>query len=120
MSWHLSPLLRVAMVLGKGRGVVAAGAIADGTEVECSPLLPCPEGIIPEHGHPLSDFVFAYGQGTAIGLGYASLYNHARNANCTWLIDEAVPAIRITAARDIREGEELTIDYRIPLWFREA
>jgi hypothetical protein len=120
MSFFLSPHLRVATIPGKGRGVIATAAIAAGTEVECSPLLACPEGIIPEHGHPLSDFVFAHGKGTAIGLGYSSLYNHSNNPTCTWLIEEAPPAVRITAARDILAGEELTIDYVIPLWFREA
>ena len=35
--------------------------------------------------------------------------NHSRNPNCNWFIEEKY----ITAARDIKAGEELTIDYRL-------
>ena len=35
--------------------------------------------------------------------------NHSRTPNCDWHIEEKY----ITAARDIKAGEELTIDYRL-------
>lgn len=35
--------------------------------------------------------------------------NHSRAPNCNWHIEEKY----ITAARDIKAGEELTIDYRL-------
>lgn len=119
-AFHLSPAITVGSVPGKGRGVVATAPVAQGAVVEVSPILPIPAGVIPQTGHPLSDHVYAYGEGLAIGLGYASLYNHSRNPNCAWSFDDALPAILIAATRAIRPGEELTLDYGIPLWFREA
>jgi hypothetical protein len=119
-TFFLSPRIEVRDVAGKGRGVVASAVIALGEIVEVSPLLVCGPGVIPEAGHPLSDHVFAFGKGVALGLGYASLYNHAFQPNCDWQLDKAVPAVRIWAVRAIQAGEELTIDYRIPPWFTPA
>ncbi len=119
-SYVLSSAITVRTIPGKGRGVVATTRVAPGQMVECSPILVCPAGTIPEHGHPLSEHVFAYGDAVAVGLGYSSLYNHSRNPNCRWEFDEALPAVRILAVREILGGEELTVDYAIPLWFSEA
>ncbi len=116
----LSPSIAVRTIPGKGRGVVATDWIAPGETVECSPILICPAGAIPETGHPLSDYVFGYGEDLAVGLGYASLYNHSRNPNCRWEFDDVLPVIRIIALREIVAGDELTIDYGIALWFAEA
>jgi SET domain-containing protein len=112
--------ITVGTIPGKGRGVIATAAIAANEVIEISPILICPEGSIPETGHPLSDHAYSYGDGLAIALGYGSLYNHSRNPNCIWHFDEQLPAMIITATRAIGPGEELTIDYGIPLWFLEA
>jgi len=123
-GYLLSPCITVMAIPGKGRGIVATARIEAGTVVERSPLLVLPPGVIPDRGHPLSDFVYVlhepHEDGRALGLGYASLYNHSRNPNCDWDFDSAPPAIVMTAIRGIEAGEELTIDYGIPLWFREA
>src|SRR5262249_4386239 len=73
---------------GKGRGVIATDRMPRGELVERSPVLPiamkdseCPA---------LGDYAFAWGEDVpgfepgkecAIGLGYLSLYNHARPSN---------------------------------------
>ena len=119
-GFMLSPHVAVRAIPGKGNGVVATAPIAAGDMVEVSPILICPAGSIPDSGHALSDHVYGYGDDVAVGLGYASLYNHSRNPNCTWDFNETLPAILIWATRAIGPGEELTLDYGIPLWFREA
>jgi SET domain-containing protein len=119
-AFFIAPSITVKSFPGKGRGVVATRPIAAGETVECSPMLLCPAASIPEQGHPISDYVYGYGDELALCLGYASLYNHSRNPNCTWDFDEDLPAIIIFATRPIGADEELTLDYGIPLWFREA
>lgn len=55
-----------------------------------------------------------------IVLGYGSLYNHAKVPNVSYSRDLEALAMTYTALRNIREGDELLIDYGwgdTPLWF---
>ncbi len=109
---------------GKGRGVIAVDAIASGETVERSPVLPISMETSERQG--LSDYAFAWGEDVpgfaagkecAIGLGYLGLYNHARPSNVRLLRHYDENEMSIVALRDIAIGEELAIDYDIPLWF---
>ena len=109
---------------GKGRGVIATEAIAGGETVERSPVLPISMETSERPG--LSDYAFAWGedvpgfaagQECAIGLGYLALYNHGTPSNVRLLRHYDENEMSIVALRDIEAGEELTIDYDIPLWF---
>lgn len=109
---------------GKGRGVVATEAIASGETVERSPVLPISMETSERPG--LSDYAFAWGEDVpglapgkecAIGLGFLGLYNHATPSNARLLRHYDENEMSIVALRDIEAGEELTIDYDIPLWF---
>ncbi len=111
-------------ISGKGRGVVATEPIARGETVERSPVIPLAHDDSERPG--LSDYAFAWGEDVpgfepgkecAIGLGYLGLYNHARPSNVKLLRHYADNEMSIEALRDIETGEELTIDYDIPLWF---
>ena len=112
---------------GKGRGVIATEAIAQGECVERSPVLPIAMETSEQPG--LSDYAFAWGedvpgfapgQECAIGLGYLGLYNHSKPSNVRLVRHYAEREMSIEALRDIEAGEELTIDYDIPLWFAPA
>lgn len=113
---------------GKGRGVIAVEAIANGELVERSPVLPISLETSERPG--LSDYAFAWGEAEpelarpgeecAIGLGYLGLYNHARPSNVGLSRHYDTGEMSIHALRDIEAGEELTIDYDIPLWFEPA
>lgn len=109
---------------GKGRGVVASEPIAGGETVERSPVLAISMETSERPG--LSDYAFAWGEDVpgfapgkecAIGLGYLGLYNHARPSNVRLLRHYDDGEMSVVALRDIAAGEELTIDYDIPLWF---
>lgn len=47
----------------------------------------------------------------AVGLGFASWYNHACPANATYSIDKKKMIIKIKAVAPIKAGEEITINY---------
>ena len=80
-----------------------------------------------QNARALSDYAFAWGEDVpgfdagkecAIGLGYLGLAaNHAKPSNVRLERHYADNQMSIHALRDIAPGEELTIDYDIPLWF---
>ena len=112
---------------GKGRGVVATQPIAAGETIERSPVIPlamkdseCPG---------LNDYAFAWGEDVpgfepgkecAIALGYIGLYNHSGSSNVRLERHYGDNEMSIHALRDIAAGEELTINYDVPLWFAAA
>ncbi len=119
--------IRLAASAGRGRGVVATAAIAAGEIFERAPVLVSPAT---EWSHVeqtvLFHYCFAWGpqlEHAAIGLGYASLYNHSYTPNAVYLrqLDELL--IHFVALRDIAAGEEITVNYNNdpadtqPVWF---
>ena len=100
----------------KGIGVFASRAIASGEVVEVSPVVQL-KSDFDEMEVELQRRVFSWERlasisGTsAFALGYGSLYNHANPANMLYTSDLAGTAIKFIAARAIRLGEELTINY---------
>jgi SET domain-containing protein len=119
--------LKLVRLAGKGRGVVATAAIAAGEIVETSPVLPL--ALKDSECPGLNDYSLAWGEDVpgfepgkecAVGLGYLSLYNHAAAPNVTFDHRYADNEIAVQALRDIAAGEELTIDYGVPLWFPQS
>ena len=102
---------------GKGRGVFATKAIEKGETIEVAPVLMVPWD---DETFVLASFLqhytfSVYGGSekdddfTAIALGYASLYNHSDKENADWRIN--TKCIIVFATRNIKRGEEITIDY---------
>lgn len=48
---------------------------------------------------------------TALALSPISFVNHARPSNCAFQVNVAAQTISFVALRDLRAGEEVTIDY---------
>jgi SET domain-containing protein len=114
-------------ISGKGRGVVATKPIAAGELVERSPVVPIAIGDSECPG--LRDYAFAWGEDVpgfetgkecAIALGYISLYNHSPSSNVRLERHYALNEMSVHALRDIAPGEELVIDYDVPLWFEPS
>jgi SET domain len=111
-------MIRVVPVKGKGRGVLAVLDICASTTIEIAPVKPfkndfelCEE----LRGLPLE---WKKDEGLdALAFGMVQFVNHSDDPNCEIDCNYADLTITLYAARDIKAGEELTIDYGIPLWF---
>lgn len=117
----------------KGRGVVAMEDIPRGALIERSPVVVVPAEVWPRVSDTiLLTYVFMWeenagdqdlykGKGrVALPLGFATLINHSptANAECVPHIDRF--AMDVVALRDIRAGEEITVEYRMDLWFEPS
>jgi SET domain-containing protein len=103
----------IKRIPGKGRGVFARRRIAKGTLIERVPVLVVPvKDIVTGLKNPvLAKFSFIRSDTTlAIALGYGSLYNHSYRPNAEY-DDGPAATMYFTALRDIKPGEEITINY---------
>mgnify|MGYP003651320338 CR=1 FL=1 len=102
---------------GKGLGVFATEDIALHEVFEEAAVIPIPNK--DENGNPiLLDYRFNYPTGrktavlqNAIGLGYASFYNHDDNPNAIWANDPRQRGFIFYALRAIKAGEEILVYY---------
>ncbi len=110
-----APSLAVTSFPGRGRGVVALRAFAQGELVERAPVIALSqEDRMRIHDSQLGRYYFEWGaddEGAAIALGYGSLYNHSFSPNLCYEFHEADFVIEFVALCDIAAGEELAINY---------
>ena len=117
-------MYRLATIAGKGRGLLAAHAIAAGTVIERAPavrLSPADRAALDRTA--LFPYCFAdpatYGRkdglphGGLLAFGGLSFCNHAArpNAAVRWESDSLGLWAELTALRDIAEGQEITLFY---------
>jgi hypothetical protein len=128
MSLVHSDLIEVRRSPRKGRGVFARKPIRKGTVIERAPIVLIPVGEVFSNAPrtKLADYVFNWGSDTvALVLGYGSLYNHSYQPNASYY-GEGSQTQAFTAIRDIRAGEEITVNYngyaksRVRVGFRVA
>lgn len=97
---------------GKGRGVFAIVPIKAGEAVEIAPALYIEAKDSPFIGSTvLACYTFHddSGDGEWLALGHASMYNHDSQPLAEWAVGNGVIVIR--AIKDIKAGQEITIDY---------
>lgn len=123
-----SELIEVRWTPRKGRGVFARRDIRKGAVIERAPiiLVPTKEVFNKAPQSKLSNYVFAWGRDTvAVVLGYGCLYNHSYQPNAEYYDSGRLTQV-FTALRDIRKGEEITVNYngsprsRVRVGFRVA
>ena len=97
-----------------GRGVFATRRFAKGDPVEVCPTLRLPDS---EVTGSLGDYVFKSIEDDEVLLllGFGMLYNHSAEPNLEYFQDDP-DTITFVAARAVRAGEELTIDYGEEWW----
>ncbi|MDP4284780.1 MAG: SET domain-containing protein [Bacteroidota bacterium] len=99
----------------KGRGVFTKEKIGPGTIIEESPVI-----VMSADDRKLldktllHDYIFEWGvdkDKCCMALGLVPMYNHSYASNCEYFMnfDEAI--IQVKTVREIKEGEELTINY---------
>jgi len=113
MPYVHSELIEVRWSRKKGRSVFARKPIRKGTVIERAPiiLVPMREIFVAAPKSKLSDYVFAWGRDTvAVVLGYGSLYNHSYRPNALYYDGGRLTQV-FKAIRDIRAGEEITVNY---------
>ncbi len=117
------PALTVREVPGKGRGLFIAADVPAGALLEEAPVIP----MRPEDAVPRQSILYNYPFGwedppyvEAVALGAISMANHDDNPNARFQTDLPAKLVRLFAKRDLRAGEEVTIDYVIELWFDAA
>lgn len=112
---------------GRGHGVFTSKAIPAKKIIERSLVLvfdPKERKLLEKTG--LHNYIFEWAEDNkscCVALGYISLYNHSYNANCEYIMDFEKRTVVIKTVRDIKAGEELTINYngepnnQTPVWF---
>lgn len=125
MAIDHSDAVEVRQVRGKGRGVFARRAIAEGEIIERVPVIVLPAGRVGDDPAEdrLASYCFEWGPRTvALALGYGSLYNHSYTPNARY--EDAGERTKLfVALRDIAPGEEITVNYngeprdQSPVWF---
>lgn len=119
--------LRVGQSDGKGRGVFAQKRFVQGEIIECVPVLVIPAQQWPQLEKTiLYNYCYSWGETAediAFALGFGSLYNHSYHPNAAYRKNLDTLTIEFMALRDIKPGEEVTINYNgypednSPLWF---
>lgn len=96
-----------------GQGVFAAKPFLSGEIVEVAATITFNENearLIDSTA--LFNYYYAWGDGGgAIALGNGSLYNHSSAPNAEYRCQERFGAIVFSAVTEIKQGEEITIDY---------
>jgi SET domain-containing protein len=98
----------------RGRGVFATRGFAKGEVIEACPTVELGDADVTGR---LNDYVFTSVKDgdLLLVLGHGMLYNHSANPNVEYLQDEP-STITFHALRDVRPGDELTIDYGDEWW----
>lgn len=110
------------------RGVFARKLIKRNELIEECPVL-----VVPRKDYLLlkktilRNYYFMWGKVTCgICLGFGSTYNHSYAPNATFKINIKNHLIRFVAIKDIKKGEEITVNYNYgdpdnkkPLWIKD-
>ena len=107
---------RIEHFPGKGRGVVACRDFDDDDVIESAHVIEIPVQLL------RSDSLFQHSMAwdnahDCIALGHMMLLNHSSNPNCKTRNDFESRTKTLYAIRPIAAGDELTVDYGVPLWF---
>lgn len=106
------PFLYIDTAGEKGRGVFTDEAIPAETTIELSPVI-----VLGNNDREwldktlLHDYIFEWRDTCCMALGYVPIYNHSYQSNCEYFMDYEEDTILIKTVRDVRKGEELTINY---------
>ena len=109
-------LAEIGETKNKGRGVFAKKALKADTIIETSPVI-----VMSDKDRKLldktllHDYIFEWEPDgekmCCMALGWVPMYNHSYQSNCEYFMNYDDQTIYIQTVRDIKAGEELTINY---------
>ena len=109
-----------------GKGVFASKNIKTGEIIEVAPILVLEfRDFIDTRWNLLFEYYFWMDDYVALALGFASMYNHAQNANAKYELNREEKTIIFTAIKDIKKDSEICFNYKgptnpkTPLWFEK-
>jgi hypothetical protein len=119
--------VKVSKTPPRGRGVIAIKSFRKGDIIEIAPVIVFP----PDNddfigGSKLNGYIYKWGprnRFSALAMGCGSFYNHSYDANAKYQGNHEEETIEFLAAKNIEEGEEVTINYngsprnQTPVWF---
>ena len=123
--------LQIGETKNKGRGIFTKKALKADTVVETAPVIvmTADERKLLDQTL-LHDYIFEWQPGgvkmCCMALGWIPLYNHSYRSNCEYFMNYDDQTMYIKTMRDIKAGEELTINYNGPwndkkkVWFDVA
>ena len=112
------PLLSIAPIKGKGRCLFTRESITKGESIDTNPVILFPHWQTLGLKEPLQSYPFAWDKDfDCIPLGSVTIANHSADPNAFTQRDYGNLLLRLVALRDIEAGEEITYDYKVPLWF---
>ena len=99
----------------KGKGVFATRFISEGETIEVCKVILVSYGLLSNEAKNRA-FNWAGLTGdpegkACLAQGWGGMYNHANPANTRYVAKPEKMTLEFTAARDIQEGEEITINY---------
>jgi uncharacterized protein len=111
----IKPYLHLKHVALKGRGVFTKEKIKQDILIEESPVIvmSAADRILLDKTL-LHDYIFEWGvdkDKCCMALGLVPMYNHDYASNCEYFMDYEKEIIQVKTIREIKKGEELTINY---------
>lgn len=125
--------ISAVQIQGKGRGVIAKTFIAHGDIIEVCPVMILSKDEASRMDPKVMERYFfswsnpgrytkEYGDVKelwTVPAGFGMLYNHSAFPNADYNLDYNGKAIIFTALVGISPAMEITINYNLPLWFKE-
>ncbi len=112
----LFPSLEIRKAGNKGRGVFTTDSIPADTIIEESPVIVMDNDDRRQLDETLlHDYIFEWepegAKKCCMALGWVPIYNHSYSSNCEYFMNYEDETISIKTVRDIKAGEELSINY---------
>ena len=118
----------IADIDNKGRGIFTRKAIKADTILETSPVIVMSDADRQLLDKTLlHDYIFEWQPDgekmCCMALGWIPIYNHSYRSNCEYFMNYDEQTMFIKTVRDIKAGEELTINYngtwndKAKVWF---
>jgi SET domain-containing protein len=111
----IHPSLYIDLTQKKGKAVFTNIDIESGVVIELSPVIVMKkEDRVHLDKTLLHDYIFEWGENKdqcCMALGFIPIYNHSYTSNCEYFMDFEEEIIFVKTVREIKKGEELTINY---------